>query len=275
MKLKKILVIGDTGFLGSSLKNNLSSNSLTIHFINRTLFDLSKAITPKFAEFLKYEKFQYVVICAAITDVELCYREQSISKQVNVDGTQALLELVSQAGSIPVFFSSDYVFSGKNSPYNESDPRLPQTIYGHHKLSTEIFLENNFANYLTFRTSKLMSKTNHQKNILYPVIRDLSINKASRCFEDQMLNPVFVEDIAEILKAAFIQGLAGTYHLGTRRIFSRFELGRFLASSLGYDTKLIEPIRMTDIRFSEKRPTNNALRCQKVEEALSDLRLLI
>lgn len=268
MKLKKILIIGGTGFLGSSLINHLKSDSLTIHFVNRSLFDLSESIKSEFAEFMRNEKFQYVVICAAITDVEKCYKEQTVSNRINVVGTQKLLNLINQNGAIPVFFSSDYVFSGKSSPYEENDIREPRTIYGHQKLSTETFLENNFDNFLIFRTSKLMSKTSHPKNILYPLIRDFVAGKSSRCFEDQKLNPVFVEDIAEVLSVAFMENLTGTFHLGTRRIFTRAELGRFLASSLGYNTQLIESIHMTDIKFSEGRPTNNTLNCQKIEKSL-------
>jgi dTDP-4-dehydrorhamnose reductase len=268
MKFKKVLIIGETGFLGSSLMNHLSTDSLNIHFVNRSLFDLSEVIKPEFADFMIQEKFQYVVICAAITDIEKCFKEQTLSNQINIVGTQRLLDLIKQNQAIPVFFSSDYVFSGKSSPYEENDARNPTTIYGHQKLSTENFIENNFDQFLIFRTSKLMSKTSHPKNILYPLICDLVSGKSSRWFEDQLLNPVFVEDIAKVLKLAFMENLKGTFHLGTRRIYTRAEIGRFLASSLGYDTQLIESIRMRDILFSERRPTNNTLNCEKIEKAV-------
>lgn len=268
MKVKKVLIIGETGFLGSSLMKHLPSDSLNIHFVNRSLFDLTKDIKPEFADFMIKQNFQYVVICAAVTDVEKCFKEQTFSNQINIVGTQRLLNLIKQNQAIPVFFSSDYVFSGKSSPYEENDPRNPTTNYGHQKLSTENFIENNFDHFLIFRTSKLMSKTSHPKNILYPIIRDLASGKSSKCFEDQLLNPVFVEDIAKVLQLAFMENLKGTFHLGTRRIYTRAEIGRFLASSLGYDAQLIEPIRMSDILFSERRPTNNTLNCKKIEKAV-------
>jgi dTDP-4-dehydrorhamnose reductase len=83
-----------------------------------------------------------------------------------------------------------------------------------------------------------------------------------------LLNPVFVEDVTSVLDRAFSSNLNGVFHLGTRRIFSRFELGHFLASAFGLNAQLIEPIMMNSIQFSEKRPLNNTLNCAKIEAAL-------
>lgn len=112
-----------------------------------------------------------------------------------------------------------------------------------------------------------MSKTAHAKNILLPIIRDLKSQKPVRCFKDQWINPVFVEDIAKIIQVAEAKGLKGHFHLGTRRVFSRVELAQFLATSLGLNPDLIEPISMSEIRFSEKRPNHNVLDCHKIETA--------
>jgi dTDP-4-dehydrorhamnose reductase len=153
-------------------------------------------------------------------------------------------------------------------PYKEIDLRKPQTVYGQQKLLIENYLEENFKNYLIVRTSKLMSKTMHPKNILLPVLQGLALGKSQKCFKDQLLNPVFVEDVTRVLDQAFSSNLNGAFHLGTRRIFSRFELAHFLASAFGFNAQLIEPIMMNTIQFSEKRPLNNTLNCAKIENAL-------
>jgi dTDP-4-dehydrorhamnose reductase len=82
------------------------------------------------------------------------------------------------------------------------------------------------------------------------------------------LNPVFIEDIAQIILAAGRRKLNGVYHLGTRQVFSRFELNRFVAAAIGCDISLVRPVRMSDNNFSEPRPLHNTLACQKIERAL-------
>jgi dTDP-4-dehydrorhamnose reductase len=113
-----------------------------------------------------------------------------------------------------------------------------------------------------------MAKFAHQKNILFPVIRDLANGLSVTCFEDQWINPVFIEDIAEVLKRAFQQKLTGVFHLGTRRTFTRVELGEFLAKTLGYDPRLIKYARLSEARFSEPRPSHHLLNSEKVSAIL-------
>jgi dTDP-4-dehydrorhamnose reductase len=253
-------IIGSTGFLGSHLLKSLSdASALSV--------DLTQPINHSF------KAGEHVLICAAITDVEKCFQDRALSNQVNVAGTKALLDRIQMAGAIPVFFSSDYVF-GNNEIHKENDPRTPTTIYGQQKAEIEDYIESRFNDFLIFRTSKLMSRTAHAKNILFPVIRELAAGRRINCLEDQWINPVFVEDIATILKT---RTLNGTFHLGTKRTFTRVELGRFLAQSLGYNSDLILAVKMK--AFSEIRPSHNLLNCEKIaftfceiEEALPDLR---
>jgi dTDP-4-dehydrorhamnose reductase len=208
------------------------------------------------------------VICAAITDVEKCFQNRSLSEQVNVLGTKHLLEAIKKSGAIPVFFSSDYVFHG-NLPNKESDKRNPTTIYGRQKAEVEKYIESNFAEFLLFRTSKLVAKFNHPKNILSQIAHSLSSSQKVSCFEDQRVNPIFIEDIAELLKRAFQKSLNGVYHLGTDKIFTRVELGIQIAKSLNFEANLIQPTRMSDMKFQEIRPTHNLLSCEKIKSALN------
>ena len=142
---KKILIIGSTGFLGSCLLNQLPCDGLEIGAIGRSIVDLSKPISNSFKRLLEHTEYSYAIICAAITDVERCFQQRELSHQVNVKGTQELLGQLEKYKVIPIFFSSDYVFSGKNYPYREEDQRQPKTIYGHQKHSVEQYIENNFA----------------------------------------------------------------------------------------------------------------------------------
>lgn len=268
MEKARILIVGSSGYLGSSLKMILGSENAAVGSADRSRIDFSQSISPSVEGWIKSGEYQHVAICAAITDVERCFRDGELSNQVNVTATIELLRIIQRCGAVPIFFSSDYVFPNKAAIHREDDRRAPKTRYGHQKLAIERFIEENFKRFLIFRTSKLMSMTAHPKNILFPVLQSLKSSKPIRCFEDQWLNPVFVEDIAKVVNAACAKQLSGIFHLGTRQIFTRAELGRFLAKSSGFDPALVQPIKMLDIEFSEPRPTHNTLDCSKIENAL-------
>lgn len=265
---KKILLIGHTGFLGSHLTHELSYD-FEVTTLNKEVLDLSKSMSNAFKENIENNHYDYAIICAAISDVEKCFQDQVLSRQVNIIGMQELLFVLKKIGVIPIFFSSDYVFSGKTTPYNETDTPNPKNIYGSQKLAIEIFIQENFENFLIFRTSKLMSQTSHPKNILSPIIKNLKEGKTSLCFEDQLLNPVFVEDIAKVIINSVSKKISGIFHLGTKTLFNRYELGLFLARHLNYDEQLIKPISMKDVTFSESRPYNNMLNCALIEKTLN------
>lgn len=257
-----LLVIGSNGFLGSTLVAELRADSADRRQIDLTNFTSSPA------DEILGRGYRYVAICAAATDIEFCYKNPKESHQINVLGTIELLEKVKRTGAVPIFFSSDYVFSSKEIPHQENDEKIPATLYGKQKLEIEMHIEKNFEKYLIFRTSKLMSKNLHPKNILKPIIETLKEKKTIRLFEDQWLNPVFVEDIARVVKKSIEVELNGVFHLGTKQMFTRAELGRVVANHFRFDLQLIHSSYMKEIVMSELRPNHNTLNCDKLEKAI-------
>jgi dTDP-4-dehydrorhamnose reductase len=83
------------------------------------------------------------------------------------------------------------------------------------------------------------------------------------------VTPVFVEDIAKVIKSSINEKTSGVFHLGTKKFFNRYELGLFLAKALNYDAHLIKPTSMNDIDFSESRPNNNMLEAALIERTLN------
>ncbi len=212
-----------------------------------------------------------MIIAAAITDVEACASNPKQTRAINVEGTFALLDEIKRAQSVPIFFSSDYALEpvARLTLLNEESPVQPQTEYGKQKAAVEKYLRENFGKYLIFRTSKLMSRTPHPKSILQAIIRPLTQNQDIRPFHDQWMTPVFVEDIAEVLAHPKLTNLSGTFHLATKRVFTRNELTRLIRDQyLPQSRSQITPMSLTEIPTLEKRPHYNTLDASKIAEAL-------
>jgi dTDP-4-dehydrorhamnose reductase len=260
----KMLIVGKDGYLGSHLFNsNLISERFDLFGSARTSglkLDLGAGeISDEVSHFFKKTPPKYLVITAAIADVERCAMDPTTTRKTNVAGTKAILELARSSGTIPIFFSSDYVLKPATSLQflNEADECLPATEYGRQKKEVEDWITVHFKQFLIFRTSKLMGMASHPRNILSQITTN------SRAFTDQWMTPVFIEDIARVIAHPKLEGLSGKYHLATKTPYTRYDL----AMLMGNPSKII-PATMDDLTTLEKRPRFNTLNSEKICLAL-------
>src|SRR5215469_17795802 len=82
---------------------------------------------------------EWIVLAAAYTDVDGCESHRELAFAVNRDGAVNVAQSAVRSGAKLLFLSSDYVFDGqKKSPYETSDARNPQSVYGRSKAEAEV-----------------------------------------------------------------------------------------------------------------------------------------
>ena len=156
--MKKILVLGSTGQIGTALKKDLTK-WCEATFLNRN--DLNFGDIESFSTKLKDFKPDFIINSAAYTDVDQAEEFQENAFQVNSFAVEKLSKLANSIGAVLVHFSTDYVFDGKkNTPYTETETPNPLSIYGKSKLEGERFVEKNCSKFLILRTSGVISKNN-------------------------------------------------------------------------------------------------------------------
>lgn len=74
-----MLVIGSSGFLGSTLVSKLGADAA-----DRKQIDLAKSQSSSIDELLG-RGYGYIAISAAVTDIEFCYKNPTESRQINVE----------------------------------------------------------------------------------------------------------------------------------------------------------------------------------------------
>ena len=138
-KDKKILLIGGSGNLGSSIINSRLFDNLyspkkkKLNILNR------KSIQ----KILEKNMFDKIIHCAAMARIVDC--EKNISKAINVNilGTFNLVKeilnyQIKHKRKIKfIYISSDGVYPSKYGNYSEKDPLGPYNIYGWTKLCSE------------------------------------------------------------------------------------------------------------------------------------------
>ncbi|MDE2590239.1 MAG: GDP-mannose 4,6-dehydratase [Patescibacteria group bacterium] len=142
-----ILVTGSQGFIGSNLLESLLPYNQIIG-INKILDKKRANYIPIKKDILKLNPSEVsgslfgVIHLAAITDVEYCNNNPRKCFEINVLGTQNVLDFARKKDCKFVYVSTSHVYGRpKKLPIEEDHPRNPNSIYAASKLAGEICCE--------------------------------------------------------------------------------------------------------------------------------------
>ena len=82
-------------------------------------------------------KPEYIVNVAALADIDKAEQNKELAYKINVDGAKYLAEASKKIKARYIYFSSDAVFSGKDSIYYDDDQAAPVNYYGYTKSLAE------------------------------------------------------------------------------------------------------------------------------------------
>ncbi len=202
-----------------------------------------------------------VVHAAAYTDVDGAEADPKVAEAVNVQGTRNVVRAVRGTHTSLVYISSDYVFDGtKGSPYVESDPTHPLSVYGRTKLEGEhAVLE--CARGISIRTAWLFSETGHNfvKTILRVGREKAAAGEPLRVVDDQVGSPTYAAHLAAGIAEALTHGLGpGIYHMAGGGYCSWCELAREVVELAGMAVDVL-PITTQEAGRPAPRPAFSAL----------------
>ena len=152
---------------------------------------------------------------------------------VNVHGTRNVVEAAREAGAEVVYISTDAVFDGKKqSPYTESDPAIPPTVYGRTKLRAERMVRAS-PNSWVFRVSVLFGPG--KTNFVEKGLRKIAAGEEYEVAVDQIGSATYTLDAALKIMEVVEARRYGLYHLSNFGGCSRLELARRAAELAGLD----------------------------------------
>jgi dTDP-4-dehydrorhamnose reductase len=147
-------------------------------------------------------------------------------------------------GARLVLVSSDVVFGGSETPYDESAVPDPVSAYGEAKVLAETAALASGADVVVGRTSLILGDGESKHEALF---RELARGGDGVLFEDERRCPVHVADLAAALVELAGNEVRGVLHLGGADATSRLELGRLVARRDGLDPDALRPGRRSDL----------------------------
>ena len=267
--MKKILITGAFGQLGTSLCKVLSNESILA--VGRVIISTKKYkcieldITNqrKVAEIIRNYKPDIIIHLAAMTDVDGCEKTPEIAFDVNVKATENLL--TSFKGKF-IYISTDYVFDGEKGPYFEDDKVNPMSVYGKTKLYGENLVQQSDIDWVILRSNIIFSYSDRTKaSFVNWVVDSLKKRQMITVVNDQWNNPTWTNDLAKVISKIIEKDINGLYHYGGRDYLNRLEFAKMIASTFGLDGSLIKPITTSELNWLAQRPLKSGLYTNKIE----------
>ncbi|MBW3020554.1 dTDP-4-dehydrorhamnose reductase [Candidatus Woesearchaeota archaeon] len=265
----KILIIGSKGMLGHDVVKEC--NKLNYETTNWDLEDID--ITKDISKINEVNP-EIIINCAAYTNVDLAETEKEKSYSINVKGVENLTNYCKNKNIILIQISTDYVFDGTKSSYDENDEKNPINYYGLTKSLGEDFILNNLEKFYIVRTSWLFGKNG--KNFVSTMIKLFSEKNKIKVVYDQIGCPTYTKDLTKgILNLIEQKSHFGIYHLSNNKSCSWFEFA-IKIKELTNSNCIIEPCTSEEFSCVAKRPNFSILNNNKTnklrdwEESLKD-----
>lgn len=146
MVLKKILLTGGSGTLGTELKR------LKPDLLCPSSKELDITKKENVEKYIIENNPDLIIHAAAYTNVSKAETDFEKAIDVNINGTYNLLKSCIHNGIKIIYISTDYVFDGEKGNYTIEDPVNPLTKYAKSKTAAELMVRM-YENSLVIRTS--------------------------------------------------------------------------------------------------------------------------
>ncbi len=248
----KVLVTGGYGTVGSYVREVFKNS--TVMLTGHKTMDITKLKIVKDT----VEKFKPNVILhlAAITNVDLCEKNEELAMRVNYEGTANIAE-VCKIFDIPLLYiSTSSVFDGKKSKYNlETDHTYPSNIYAKTKLLGEKEITNKLKNFLIIRAGWMIGGGKKDKKFISYIIDKIKSGETVYAVNDKFGTITYAKDLLNFAKEKLIKSEFGLFHYGSKGICSRYDIACLVRDMLNKSTKII-PVSSEKFNniFSAPRP---------------------
>lgn len=184
----KILVTGANGQLGREAVLAFTSQGHDVTGIDREELDLAGA--GDIAVAIAAYRADWIINCAAYTQVDQAEEETALAFSVNRDAARAIAQGAKQGNSHLLHVSTDFIFGGRQAtPYREEDQGDALSVYGVSKWEGEQAVRAVLPQAVILRTAWVYGS--HGNNFVKTMLRLMAERDEIRVVDDQIGTPTW------------------------------------------------------------------------------------
>jgi dTDP-4-dehydrorhamnose reductase len=192
-----ILVTGADGQLGKELQVAAAAYP-EFNFLFAVREELPIDDSTGINNYFNSHAIDFCINCAAYTAVDKAEIETEMGFLINATAVGNLATACKTANAGFIHISTDYVFDGTGTtPYKETDPTNPVSIYGQSKLKGEELALTNHPAAIIIRTSWVFSS--FANNFVKTMLRLMKERESINVVNDQLGCPTYAADLANAI----------------------------------------------------------------------------
>jgi len=246
--MKKIVITGHDGFLGTNIVKHLSKKFEIIGISNADknteIFQITQDIRKTSVEEIPKDVF-CIIHLAALTDVKYCEENPRECFDVNFNGTLNMLEISRKLKSKFIYFSTSHVYGlPKKLPITEEHPQNPTSIYSASKLAGEVICKAYSQAYdLDISILRLFSVYGPNSPIHHVINRIISQLLRQKVIELGNLYSkrdfIYVDDVIRAFEICLetVKGF-NIYNIGQEKSYSILEICELLKQIVGKEFEI-------------------------------------
>jgi dTDP-4-dehydrorhamnose reductase len=266
----RILITGADGQLGKEARLEFAAGGDEVIAVSRKDMDLAnpQLVADAVADYAA----DWVVNCAAYTQVDKAEDEAGLAFKVNRDGARAVAEGAGRCNSRVLHLSTDYIFAGdRSSPYGEKECGRPLGVYGRSKWEGEQAVRELLPEALIVRTAWVYGV--HGDNFVKTMLRTMAEREELRIVDDQLGSPSWTADIVRAMRTLIAKDMSGTWNFTNEGVASWYDFAHeiiSIAARLGHENRVrrLLPIPGRDYPCAAKRPQYSVLSKEKIRRVL-------
>ncbi len=266
--MNKILITGSNGLLGQKLVYKLLKDKT--HEIIATARGDNRLKVKEGYEFISLDitneknvddvissvNPDVVINTAAMTNVDQCETEIDMADLLNVQAVEFIVNACIKNKIFLVHLSTDFIFDGKDGPYNESAEANPLSFYGMTKLKAEQIILNSKVKAAILRTVLVFGIVDDmsRSNIVLWAKGAFEKGTPINVVDDQFRTPTLAEDLADGCMLAADQEITGIFNISGKDFMSIYELVERVGKFWNLNTSNMTKVPSSTLNQPAKRP---------------------